>query len=402
MFGEYRTVKVSDFCGAFCFTVSILEMFEEYVSHGGRKLRCGYTTGSCAAAAAGAAAEMLLCGDVVGEFQLVTPKGIVLSLEILDPKIGEDFASCAVRKDGGDDIDATDGILVYAEVKKLPCGVKITGGEGVGKVTRAGLDRPVGDFAINSVPRKMIEESVLKAAEKSGYESGFSVRISVPNGEVIAKKTYNPRMGIEGGISIIGTTGIVEPMSRAALVDTIRAEAKMRRAAGGEGVVLMLGNYGESFISEKFPFLEKCSVKCSNFIGEALDIAVELGFSSVLLVGHLGKLTKLGAGIMNTHSREADGRMEVLAACGLKAGVSAEKLSKILDCVTVDAALALLSDGEREKTLEILSRRVEYYLNARVQGSIKTAAIMFSDKLKIIAKTELADGIVEEIERVNR
>lgn len=344
---------------------------------------------------------MLLCGSIVGEFQLVTPNGKLLSLEILNPKIGEDFASCAVRKDGGDDIDATDGILVYAKVKKLPEGIKITGGEGVGKVTRAGLDRPVGDFAINSVPRKMIEENVLKAAKTAGYKGGFSVEISVPNGEVIAKKTYNPRMGVEGGISIIGTTGIVEPMSRAALVDTIRAEAKMRRAEGAESVVLTLGNYGESFISEKFPFLENCSVKCSNFVGEALDIAAELGFSSVLLVGHLGKLTKLGAGIMNTHSREADGRMEVLSACALKAGVEVEKLSQILDCVTVDAALTLLSDEEREKTLEILAQRVEFYLNARVQGSIKTAAVMFSDKLGIVVKTKLADEIVVEFERGN-
>ncbi len=372
-------------------------MFEKYILRGGRKLRCGYTTGSCAAAAAGAAAEMLLSGRILSEYSIETPKGISLSLEILNGIISDKSASCAVRKDGGDDIDATDGILVCASVKKLPDGVAIFGGKGVGKVTKAGLDRPVGDFAINSVPRKMIEDNLARAAEKFGYTGGFSVEISVPDGERIAEKTYNPRMGIEGGISIIGTTGIVEPMSRAALVDTIRAEAKMRRAEGVENLVLTLGNYGESFLSENFPFFEERSVKCSNFIGEAVDIAAEECFSSVLLVGHFGKMVKVGAGIMNTHSREADGRMEVLVTCGLKAGVPVEKLRKIPECVTVDHALEVLDEKERERTLEILAEQVGFYLNTRAAGTLKIGALMFSDKLNIFVKTKNADDIIGRI-----
>ena len=198
---------------------------EEYIYKGSQKLRCGYTTGSCAAAAAMAAAEMLLTGRKTEHAELMTPKGVKLCLDITEPVIGEGRASCAVIKDSGDDPDITDGIKICAEVSFNNSGVVISGGEGIGRVTKAGLDQPVGEAAINSVPRKMISEAVMEMAEKYGYSAGFNVIISVPDGEEIAKKTYTPRMGIEGGISIIGTSGIVEPMSNSALIETIRTEA---------------------------------------------------------------------------------------------------------------------------------------------------------------------------------
>ncbi|MGN0577471.1 MAG: cobalt-precorrin-5B (C(1))-methyltransferase CbiD, partial [Ruminiclostridium sp.] len=307
----------------------------------------------------------------------------------------ENYAKCGIKKDGGDDCDATSGALIFARVSLIPNGFEITGGKGVGIVTKAGLDRPVGEFAINSVPRKMITREVLETAEKYGYSGGFRVEISVPDGEEIAKKTYNPRMGIEGGISIIGTSGIVEPMSNSALIETIRVEAKMRRAEGYKNLLLTLGNYSESFIQRSMPFALQKSVKCSNFIGEAIDIALQNGFLRVLIIGHIGKLVKLGAGIMNTHSAQADGRMEVLVTCGLLAGADSELLKKLPDCATVDAALEILkSGGYMEKTLEILAKRAEYYLNAKVKNSIEIGAVMFSDKLGVRVKTSLADRLI--------
>ena len=340
---------------------------------------------------------MLLAGETVTEFSLKTPKGIKLDLEILDAEISETYAKCAVRKDGGDDIDATDGILVYASVQKLPNGIEIAGGEGIGRVTKAGLDRQVGEWAINSVPREMIAKTLSEAAEKYGYDGGFRVELSVPNGAEIAKKTYNPRMGIEGGISIIGTSGIVEPMSNRALVETVRAEAKMRRAEGIENLLITLGNYGEKFVSEQLPFSLESGVKCSNFIGETLDIAIELGFKSALIVGHIGKLVKLGAGIMNTHSACADGRMDVLVTCGLLAGVPGDLLKKLPNCATVDAALDILKEDNIKKTLDILAERADYYLNARVKNSIEVGAVMFSDKHGVIVKTASAEGLIRRI-----
>lgn len=373
-------------------------MLDEYVYHGKQRLRCGYTTGSCAAAAAKAAAEMLIIKRTVEFSDIDTPKGIRLHLEVFNASIRETSAACAIKKDSGDDPDVTNGMLVFAKVKMIPHGVEIIGGVGVGKVTKAGLDQPVGEYAINSVPRKMITEAVMEIAEKYNYRGGFRVEIFVPDGEKIAKKTYNPRIGIEGGISIIGTSGIVEPMSNSALIETIRVEAKMRKAEGYKNLLLTLGNYSENFVQKKMPFALEKSVKCSNFIGEAIDIALEMGFESVLIIGHIGKLVKLGAGIMNTHSAQADGRMDVLVTCGVLAGADNDVLKEIPDCVTVDAALDIINGcGFMEKTLEILAKRADYYLDAKVKGAIKIGAVMFSDKYGIAAKTKSADILIEKI-----
>lgn len=373
-------------------------MLEEYIYRGKEKLRCGYTTGSCAAAAAKAAAEMLISGNRISTVQINTPKGILLDLDVLDAEIYDNYAECAIKKDSGDDPDITDGILVYAKVSRLTFGIEITGGKGVGIVTKAGLDQAVGAYAINSVPRKMITLAVGEIAEKYDYHGGFKVEISVPEGENIAKKTFNPRMGIVDGISIIGTSGIVEPMSNSALIETIRLEEKMRRAEGHNTLLLTIGNYSEGYIQRSMPFALEKSVKCSNFIGEAIDIALEFGFESILIIGHMGKLVKLGAGIMNTHSAQADGRMDVLVTCGLLAGADSEMLKKLPDCVTVDAALDILkTSGMLEKTLEILADRAEYYLNTKVKNSIEIGAIMFSDKHPVTVKTSLADKLAGQI-----
>ncbi|MDE7230107.1 MAG: cobalt-precorrin-5B (C(1))-methyltransferase CbiD, partial [Oscillospiraceae bacterium] len=282
-------------------------------------------------------------------------------------------------------------------VSKTAEGFTVTGGEGIGKVTKAGLDQPIGEWAINSVPRRMIAEQLALAAEKFDHRGGLCAEIFVPNGTEIAKKTYNPRMGIVGGISILGTSGIVEPMSTAALVETIRIEARSLRAAGKTVLPLTLGNFGERFVQDRLPFRSEDCVTCSNYIGEALDIALELGFESVLIVGHLGKLVKLGAGIMNTHSAHADGRMDVLITCGVLAGLPSGVLAPLIDCATVDAALDLLLKDRLGTVLEILVKRAEDYLNARVRGNIEVGAVMFSDKHEIILKTSLADELIKKI-----
>lgn len=373
-------------------------MLDEYIYRGTQRLRCGYTTGSCAAAAAKAAAEMLITGEKQSFSEIITPKGIPLKLDVLNAEISESSALCAIKKDSGDDPDVTDGILIYAEVSSIPSGIEITGGQGIGRVTKDGLDQPAGEYAINSVPRKMIVSAISEIAEEYDHRGGFRVVISAPDGEEIAKKTYNPRMGIEGGISIIGTSGIVEPMSNSALIETIRLEAKMRRAEGYKNLLLTLGNYSKNFIGTKFPFAIDKSVKCSNFIGEALDIAIENGFESVLIIGHIGKLVKLGAGIMNTHSAQADGRMDVLVTCGVLAGADTELLKKITECVTVDAALNIFAEaGIMQDVLGILAGRADIYLRARVKDTLKTGAVMFSDKHGITVKTGSADYIINKI-----
>ena len=374
------------------------QMLERYVYKNQKKMRCGYTTGTCAAAAAKAAAQMLLSGRKVTEVSVRTPSDITLTLPVCEIQMKAHAVSCAVQKDSGDDPDITNGIEVCARVELSGSGITIDGGEGIGTVTKPGLDQPPGTAAINSVPRKMIAAAVAEIAEHYDYRGGFHVVISVPRGAELASKTYNPRMGIEGGISIIGTTGIVEPMSNSALVDTIRLEERMRREEGCRSLLLTLGNYSQSFIQRNMPFaLDRC-VTCSNCIGEAIDAALEYGFERILIIGHIGNMVKLGAGIMNTHSAQADGRMEVLVTCGLLAGADPDTLKKITECVTADAAISLLRDsGVCEKAMEILGRRAEYYLSAKVKSTVPIGAVMFSDKYGILVKTPSAGELIRTI-----
>lgn len=371
---------------------------DRFVYRSGEKLRCGFTTGSCAAAAAKAAAAAVLSGTAPERIELLTPKGITLDIPVERCEISQSSALCSVIKDSGDDPDITNGIEVCATVELTESGITIDGGEGIGKVTKPGLDQPPGAAAINSVPRKMIAAAVSEIAEHFDYHGGYRVVISIPKGAEIAAKTYNPRMGIEGGISVIGTTGIVEPMSNSALVDTIRLEERMRREEGCRSLLLTLGNYSQSFIQRNMPFaLDRC-VTCSNFIGDAIDAAMEYGFERILIIGHIGKMVKLGAGIMNTHSAQADGRMEVLVTCGLLAGADPQTLIKITDCVTADAAIALLKDaGALEKAMEILGQRAEYYLSAKVKNTVPIGAVMFSDKFGILVNTPSAGEIMKMI-----
>ncbi len=363
-----------------------------------RLLRCGYTTGSCAAAAAKAAAHMLLTGEYINSIPLTTPNDTLLTLDILEPEIADSSASCAVKKDSGDDPDVTNGILVYARVTRAEGGITIQGGVGVGRVTKPGLDQPVGEAAINSTPRRMITEALEEICLKCGYVGGLTVIISIPEGEALSGRTFNPRMGIEGGISVIGTTGIVEPMSNRAVIDTIRLELSQLAASGERSVILTPGNYGESFIhSSLLP--EAHPVLCSNFIGDSIDMAVELGFCSIFLVGHIGKLVKLGIGVTNTHSSFGDGRMETLMACALEAGGDIPLLKEIMGCITTDAAIELLSAANiLDKTMTILGRRIDACLTRRIPGGVTAGYIMFTNlegHKGILCSSENADELLD-------
>ncbi len=372
---------------------------EEFIEKDGKKLRFGYTTGSCAAAAAKAAAWMLLTGQKKEEISLITPKGVALTLPVLDIAVEPNRVSCAIAKDSGDDPDVTNGTLVYAEITaKVEPGIAIDGGFGVGRVTKKGLDQPVGNAAINSVPRRMIRENLEEVLALTDRNWGLNVVISVPEGEKLAKQTFNPRLGIVGGISILGTTGIVEPMSEKALVDTIRVELKQRRANGDEYVLLTPGNYGCDFIRAGLALNPEQAVQTSNFIGQTLDICRELGFRGALLVGHIGKLVKIAGGMMNTHSKYGDCRMEILAAHAGIAGLSPEKIGEILECVACDDALRILRDaGCFEKTLTGLTERILFHLRHRAGEDMEIGTILFSKEYGLLAQSDNAMEMVEKI-----
>ena len=372
-------------------------------------MREGFTTGSCAAAAAKAAAYMLFSGRKKESIDITVPRGDVFHAEIVDVMSTYECVRCAVVKDGGDDPDVTSGCRVYAEVRAYGVSedrestderegngglhntiVMIHGGEGIGRVTKPGLDQPVGEAAINHVPREMIEQGVQEICRIFDHTGRVDVTISVPGGEEIARKTFNPRLGIEGGISIIGTSGVVEPMSRKAVMDTIYLELRQRRETGNSGAVLSPGNYGRDFLRREYGYDIDDAVKISNFAGASLDMCVELGYEEILLAGHIGKMVKLAAGIMNTHSHEADGRMETIAAAGIRAGLSRECLIKILDALSTTEALGYVAEEGRDaldRVMSTIMERIRYYLDFRTKGQIRTECMVYCDEFGMLGET---------------
>lgn len=368
-----------------------------------KMLRRGYTTGTCAALAAQGAVSFLVSGIWPETAELMTPAGQMVRVPLMEKKAGNGAASCAVKKNAGDDPDVTDGLLIFARARFLSedtgkARVVIDGGEGVGRVTKAGLDQPVGAAAINSVPRRMIEAAVTEVLEEAGVDRPVEILIFVPGGEKAAEKTFNPVLGITGGISILGTSGIVEPMSEEALIETIRAHMQVLRSEGRRFAAAVPGNMGERFL---WSYLERegigkiPAVVCSNFVGRTLDIAGELGFSGLLLAGHLGKLVKLGCGIMNTHSKEGDGWMETLVACALRAGVGTGTLKRIQEANTTEQALEeLKAAGILKETMGALLERMDWYMRRRVPETLETGILVFDAAGTLLGATENARDLL--------
>lgn len=383
---------------------------DHYVIRNNKKMRFGYTTGSCAAAACKGAVTMLLSHRRLEKVELMTPKGIVLNLTLEDINIGEKEVSCAVRKDAGDDPDTTDGVLIYATVKKIDS-MKVEkrdnlvqrffldGGTGVGRITKPGLQGQIGEAAINPVPRTMILREAEAVCEKNGYKGALSIIISVPEGEKIAKKTFNPRLGIIGGISILGTTGIVEPMSEKALIESIRVEMKQHFAQGEEYLLVTPGNYGQEYLKNHMSLPFEKNIKCSNYVGETIDMAVDMGVKGILFISHMGKFVKVAAGIMNTHSHSADGRMEVLCAAAIRAGGEISCARKLLNCGTTDEALEILCQyGLLEKTMAEIMERIQFYLDHRSYKQIQLGAVVFSNVYGYLGQTVQAEELIKKIQ----
>lgn len=372
-----------------------------------KELRKGFTTGSCGAAAAKAALYMLLTGSVKEEIEIITPGGAVFRTEVKDIFREGNRVRCAVVKDGGDDPDVTTGLHVTAEVRAEERGdgaleIQIEGGPGVGRVTLPGLDQPVGNAAINRVPRQMIEKELSEVAELLDFRGRIRVILSVPGGEAVAERTFNPRLGIEGGISILGTTGIVEPMSTRAILDTIRVELNQRKALGDRIAAVSPGNYGLNFMKETYGYDLNRSVKCSNYVGDTVDMVREMGFRGMLLTGHIGKLIKVSGGIMNTHSKEGDARMELLAAGVIRAGGSMDTLRGILNCRVTEEALGIIQGESPEllrKSMDAVMDRILYYLRKRAGEELPVECILYSNEFGLLAASPGAMDMLEELRK---
>ena len=361
-----------------------------------KELRTGVTTGLCAAAAK-AAAIMLLSSGPVGQVEITAKSGSAIMLEVTDITRKNGLVTCAVVKDAGDDPDVTNGVKVFAAVCKTDTDhIEIDGGEGVGRVTKPGLKVPVGRAAINPVPMAMIQSAIQEVCGRFAYTGGIKAIISVSGGAEIAKKTMNSRLGIVGGLSILGTTGIVEPMSERAVVETIKAQIDVQMACGERSLLVTPGNYGRDFAEKELGLSIKEAIKCSNFIGETLDYICMKGTRQITLIGHAGKLVKLAGGIMNTHSSTADCRMEIIAAHCALAGVGADGVRQIMACVTTQAAIEIMTRlGVNGCVWKSIGQKIGFHLDERTRGRIAIEYIVFTQEHGALVRSKVGGDKTE-------
>lgn len=423
---------------------------EEYVIKNQKKLRLGITTGTCSAAAAQAAAMQLLLGVESHAVTLRTPKGMTVSVPVYLLEADSKKASYKVIKDSGDDPDVTNGTDVCVTVEyaqqstreksnrsagtsgdKKPNGsveiggnagsdgiveasiqsskngsqdrsraftnesypyLTLDGGIGIGRVTKEGLEQAVGQAAINRVPRQMIFAAVADVCEKANVCEPLYITVWMPEGETLAKRTFNPKLGIEGGLSVLGTSGILEPMSEQAIVATIETEIRQLHAVGEEKILVTPGNYGQAYASEYLKLDLTKSVKSSNYIGDTIDLAISYGMKDFLLVGNIGKLVKLAAGIFNTHSKVADGRGEIFAVHAAMAGAEAKVVQEIYDCINTDRMLDVLErEGLREVVMQSILAAIEKHVAGRVGDTMRFGVIVFSEKYGYLGQTSDAE-----------
>ncbi len=350
-------------------------------------------------AAAKAAAVALLTGEIYRDVAICLPGGenILLETETLEHQ--KNCVKCGVIKDAGDDPDITNGLMICAAVEKNTSGeICIDGGEGVGRVTQPGLDQPVGAAAINSVPRKMIQEAVESVCRQYHYTEGLMVTISIPKGRETAEKTLNPMLGIVGGLSVLGTTGIVEPMSEKALIDTIAVDIRRHRAQGEDILVMAPGNYGLDYLKAACDIHSEQVIKISNFVGDSIDLAVCEGASGIVLAGHIGKLIKVAGGIMNTHSHQADARMEILTAYAAVAGADGETLRLVMKAVTTDAGMEILQRcGLLSETMQLILGKIQAHVQKRAGSRVETGIIIFSNVYGLLGQTENVPTMLAEL-----
>lgn len=365
---------------------------ESYVFIDGKKYRRGYTTGTTATAAAIAAAHLALGDDALSTVSVTLPSGQLLDVSVtykMDGAFDTEVFTASAVKDGGDDIDQTNGLEILCSLRLTQSGdIVIRGGQGVGKVTKPGLQIPVGEWAINPVPRQMIQENLRKIL---GPNLGADLEITIPGGEEAAKKTFNPKLGIVGGISVIGTTGIVEPMSEEAWKKSLEIELRQLKLKGGKRVVLVPGNHGEKFAISKLGVSEDEIVTMSNFVGYMLMEANREGFEKAVLVGHVGKLIKVAAGIFHTHSRVADGRADVLCSYLAKMRAPYELIESIRMTNTTDEAVEILMETDYSGVFQLIAVAAAERATDHSYGQLSTEVFLYDMKGRLLGASTTAE-----------
>lgn len=388
-------------------------MIDEFVYVDGKKYRRGYTSGSCACGATKAALIMHLEKRNINEVRIGTPKGVDLDLKIDNISRGKDWVQCSVKKDGGDDVDATHGMDIFARLELVQADqvpdfrsdldsdyLFITSGQGIGRVTKKGLDIRPGRPAINRVPLNMILKVVQETLDEAGldiydYLGGRKILVTIfaSQGQEIAKRTFNSNLGIEGGISIIGTTGIVDPMSDEGWKKALSAELAIKRAEGRETIILVPGNIGRDIMAKSYGADLDGIVKMSNFIGYMLMETKRLGFKRVIVGGHIGKLIKLSGGITNSHSRVADARREIMVANLALLGAPLELLKEVDACLSTDAMVDIIRKAGYSQVFKVLAdkaaSKAKVYMRLGQEDHMDIEVYLFSMDGSLLAKSQV-------------
>ena len=376
---------------------------EKYTVQNGKKMRYGYTTGSTTTAASKSAVKIYFEREEISNIDIETPKGWNLDLEINSIEVKKNSVKTSIIKDGGDDPDATDKIEIFATVREIECvkdsgdnfinsnkTISLRGGVGVGVVTKKGLQVGIGKPAINPVPVKTIFYEVEKILPR---DKKVEITIDIPMGVERGKKTFIPKLGILGGISILGTTGIVKPMSEEAFKDSIVIELKiLLEEIEGDTLILTPGNYGKKFLVEELGVDPKKILIISNFIGFILDNIRVLGMKKVILVGHIGKLIKVAGGIFHTHSKISDGRMEILGANALLSGESPKDVIRIIEANTTEEGLSYL---KLDKTNELIAEKIKGKCQTRMFDEVEVEILTFSFDHGELSRTDGFNKMLE-------
>lgn len=370
------------------------------------ELKCGYTTGSCAAAGIKVGLEALLNNNYLDEVNFTTLNNQNIIIPVYRLRVRKNFVSVAITKYAGDDPDVTNGIQICTKIQlvdKLPNidrglyfeNFVLLGGRGVGKVTKLGLQAKIGKSAINPGPQKMIKEIADNFLKEKGKKA--IITIYVPEGREKAKKTFNPKLGIVGGISILGSTGIVKPMSEEALKDSMFVELKvLRMARDRDWCIFTFGNYSKNYCEKLGLDLEQ-TIVISNYAGFMIDSAVKLGFKKILFLGHIGKAIKIAGGIFNTHSRVADARVEIMGANAFLCGEKSENIHKILESNTVEEACDYI---EKKEFFPFIAEKVKKRVEEYSRGELECEVLLFSFKGETLGYTkrfyEMAGELAEK------
>lgn len=352
------------------------------------KLRTGFTTGTSAAAGAKACVLSILNKKKVDFVDVTLPKKSKIQIKIEKCEFDSQRAICSVIKDGGDDPDVTHGAEICTEVSFTDRlgQIEIDGGEGVGKVTKPGLGLEIGSAAINPTPKRMITENILEVAKDILKKNGIKVLISVPKGKELAIKTDNPRLGILGGISILGTSGIVIPYSTASFAAAIRQSIDVTLAMGDNSVVLTTGGRSEDFSKRIIDLSEHCFIQMGDFSGYTMQQCAKKGIKKAHVAGFIGKLTKMGMGVKQTHVKGSKVDMKFLADIARKCNAPSQVIEEIKHANTARHVLELVTNKNLIGYFDLICSQVYDKLRQHSENKIELDVIMFDFDGNVIGR----------------